>query len=359
MNVLILDCLIKIGDKRFDSVHEVEVVTSGKVLEDTATLKIPSICRLERNGRFISNDVTASVFAVGDEVSISLGYNGTLKEEFRGYLKRITSDSNITELVCEDSTYALKRGKRLNKSWESVSLEQMLGYVLAETGVKIQSKVPVINFSHFYLRDVTPAQVLQELIDKYGLTVYFSGFKQLYVGLGYDLSGVNKVKYDIGRNVISDNLELMDADDTQLRVKAVGWKPNGEKIEAEIGDGADPDKGMPKLKKTKNTPKPPQKTVFTADKSDGVEVRTLHFYNVHDREQLKEMARSELRKRKFTGYKGGLTTFLIPDAKVGDTAILVDSIYQRGDGEYIVDKVTTSFGVSGGRRKVDLGLKIK
>jgi len=348
-----LDCQITIGDKQFDAVHEVEITTSGKILEDTATIKLPSICKIHQNGQFTYAQPTASAFAIGEEVVIKLGYNGVLRKEFHGFVKRILPDTTVS-IVCEDATFLLRR-KRLHQSWQSVTVEQVIQFALDGTGVTIDCKVPTIKFTHFYLRDTTPAQVLQELIEKYGLTIYFNGFKKLYVGLGFDLKDIKIVRYDTGVNVISDNLEVIDSEDTQIRVKAIGFKPDGTKVEAEIGDGADEDKGIILRKKPQKT----IQTVFKPDKSDGAEVRTLHFYNVHDREALKEMARAELRKRKFTGFKGGLTTFLIPFAKVGDTARLIDSIYQRGDGDYIIEKVVTTFGTSGARRKVEIGLKIK
>lgn len=352
-----LDCQITIGDKQFDTVHEVEITTSGKILEDTAVIKLPSICKIHQNGQFTYAQPTVSVFAIGEEVVVKLGYNGVLREEFHGFVKRILSDATVS-ILCEDATFLLRK-RRLNHSWQSVTVEQVIQFALSGTGVTIHCKVPTIKFAHFYLRDTTPAQVLHELIEKYGLTIYFNGFKTLYVGLGFDLKDVKTVKYDTGLNVISDNLEVIDSDDVQMRVKAVGFKPDGSKVEAEIGDGADEDKGIVQRKKPKNAPKDPKKTVFKPDASDGAEVRTLHFYNVHHREELKEMARAELRKRKFTGFKGGLTTFLIPFAKVGDTARLIDSIYQRGDGDYIIEKVVTTFGASGARRKVEIGLKVK
>jgi hypothetical protein len=326
-------------------------------LEDTAVIKLPSICKIYQNGQFAYAQPTASAFASGEEVVVRLGYNGVLREEFRGFVKRVLSDSTVS-ILCEDATFLLRK-RRLNHSWQSVTVEQVIRFTLDGTGVTINCKVPTIKFTHFYLRDTTPAQVLQELIEKYGLTIYFNGFKKLYVGLGFDLKDIKIVRYDTGVNVISDNLEVIDSEDIQIRVKAIGFKPDGTKVEAEIGDGADEDKGIVARKKPKNAPKDPQKTVFKPDKSDGAEVRTLHFYNVHDREALKEMARAELRKRKFTGFKGGLTTFLIPFAKVGDTARLIDSVYQRGDGDYIIEKVVTTFGTSGARRKVEMGLKIK
>ena len=345
----VLNSNITIAGKRFDGVHEVEIITSGKVLQDTAIIKVPTTARIERAGEFVTETPTASAFNVGDEVVIELGYNGDLKEEFRGYVKRINPTTPLS-IECEDATFLLRK-THVNKSWQSVTLKQVLTEVLKDTGVSLAKEPPLITFSQFYLRDVSPAQALQEFIEKYGLTIYFTSFKKLFVGLAFDSEDRTTVKYDIGTNVIENDLQLVDADDVQLRVKCVGIKPDGTKITAEIGDGADPDEGLSKRKKA-------NQTVIKPTKSDGAEVRTLYFYNVHSKSELLEIARAELRKRKFTGYKGGLTTFLLPFVQVGNVARLTDRFYpERGDGDYLIEKVTTTFGTSGARRKVELGLK--
>lgn len=353
----VLNSNISIAGQYFNGVNEVEIVASGKLLQDTATLKVPTTARLYRAGTFDSEIPTAVAFNVGDEVVIELGYNGQLKEEFRGYVKRINPGTPLS-IECEDATFLLRK-RRVNKSWQSVTLKQVLLEILKGTDIVLAAEPPKITFSQFYLRDVSPAQALQEFIEKYGLTIYFTAFKKLFVGLAFNAEDRTTIKYDIGTNVIENDLQMVDADDVQLRVKCIGIKPDGTKIVAEIGDGADPDVGLPKRKKKKGEVTP-QKTVIKPDKSDGAEVRTLYFYNVHSKSELLEIARADLRKRKFTGYKGGLTTFLLPSVKVGNVARLTDSFYpERGDGDYLIEKVTTTFSTSGARRKVELGLKFK
>ena len=353
----VLNSKISIGGKRFDGVNEVEIVASGKVLQDTATIKVPTTARLERAGLLVSELPTVSAFVVGDDVTIELGYNGVLKEEFRGFVRRIHPTTPLS-IECEDATFLLRK-RTVNKSWQSVTLKQVLVEILKNTGVTLAVEPPKITFSQFYLRDVSPANALQEFIEKYGLTIYFTAFKKLFVGLAFDSEDRTTIKYDIGTNVIENDLQTVDAADVQLRIKCIGIKPDGTKIIAEIGDGADPDVGLPKRKKKKGEVTV-QKTVIKPDKSDGAEVRTLYFYNVHSKTELLEIARADLRKRKFTGFKGGLTTFLLPYAKVGNVARLTDSFYpERGDGDYLIEKVTTTFGTSGARRKVELGLKFK
>jgi hypothetical protein len=285
-----------------------------------------------------------------------LGYNGQLREEFRGYVRRILPNTPLS-IECEDATFLIRR-KRFNKSWEKVTLKSVLEEILRGTGITLETKyLPSITFHGFYLRNVNGAMALQKLKDDFGLTIYFSSFKKLFVGLSYDTPDATVVKYEIGVNTIDNDLERQDSADVQMRVKAIAILPDNSRLETEVGDGAKPDRKDSRRK----PPKSPNGGLSNGDFSaeGGGEVRTVHFYNVRTFADLEKLALEELRKFKATSFKGGFTTFLKPFIAVGNVVKLYDPHYpQRGDGDYLVDKVTTTFGTNGGRRKVELGLKV-
>jgi hypothetical protein len=338
---------IRIGSYTLEGFAECEIVKSAKVLQDTATIKIPATAVLVSNNDILTEVPTASQIRVGDAVTIDLGYNGDNKTEFKGFVKKVIP-ATPTVIECEDSTYLLRQ-KSIKKSWSKVSLKEVLDYILNGTGISLANKVPGINFVNLRLIDVSPAAVLQSFIEKYALTIYFKSEKKLFIGLAFDTEDLTIVKYELGRNTISDDLEVVNDSDTALRVKAIAILPNGTKIETEIGDGAEADNMTKRKGQTDET-----------IKAEDAEVRTLHFYNIQSEKELKEIARAELRKRKFTGFKGSITTFLQPYCEVGNAASITDEIYtERGDGDYLIEKTTTSVTQSGGRRKVELGLKVK
>jgi hypothetical protein len=319
-----LTAQIEIGGKKFDRVNMVEIESSAKMIEDKATIKMPTTARLERQGKFITEVDTARIFHVGDEVVIRLGYNGDLKEEFRGFVSKIRPTTPL-EIECTDATWTLRR-KNLKASFKNRTLKQLLEFILEGTGITLKGDVPGVNFTHFYFKNTSAASALQKLKDDYGLTIYLKNFNELHVGLSSATDGVI-VKYGISENVIDNNLEWVNEDDTRIKVKAIHIRPNNTKIEKEFGDG------------------------------DG-EVRTLFFYDVNDGAQLEALAKEELKKYKYSGYKGGLTTFLLPGVQVGNVARLRDIHFDERAGDYLVDKVTTTFGTEGARRKIELGLKV-
>ncbi len=326
MYVLSADIRIitKTGTLKFTRVNEVQIVSSAKVLEDTATIKIPTTARLERSGDFISEVETAKVFAVGDQVSIKVGYDGNLVEEFRGYVAKINPATPL-EIECVDAVWLLRR-KNCKASFKNTTLKALLNFILEGTGVAVKGDIPSISFNVFYLKNVTAASALQKLKDEYGLTMYLKNFTELHVGITSFTDNV-VVKYGLGQNVIDNDLEWVNEDDTRIKIKAIHIRKNNTKVEKETGD------------------------------ADG-ELRTLYFYNLESGADLEKMALAEIRKYKYSGYKGGLTTFLLPAVNVGNVARLTDPLYADRAGNYLVDKVETTYGTGGARRKVSLGLKV-
>ena len=319
-----IQVLTKRGTIRFTRVNMVEIVSSAKVISDTATIKMPTTARLERQGRFITEVDTARVFNVGDEIAINLGYNGDLQEEFYGYISRIKPSTPL-EIECIDGTWTLRR-KNLKASFKKTTLKSLLNFILEGTGISLKGDVPGVNFTEFYFKNVTAATALQKLKDDYGLTIYLKNFNELHVGLSSYTDGT-VVKYGISENVIDNDLEWVNEDDTRIKVKAVHIRPNNTKVEKAVGD------------------------------LDG-ETRTLFFYDLDDPKQLETLALQELRKYKYTGYKGGFNTFLLPLVQVRNVVRIRDIHFDERGGDYLVDKVTTTFGTEGARRKIELGIKV-
>lgn len=317
---------VKIGDYTFRRLSDIEIESSTKVIQDTAKIKLPLTAGLKRKGDYITEVELRKVFKVGDAVLIKAGYNGELHEEFRGFVKRIIPRSDILEVECEDGIYALRQ-KTLNTSFRKKTLQELVEFIIAGTNITLSGKIPLIVFKKFYFREVNAAQALQELKEKYGLTVYLKNGTQLIVGLTEENDG-KTVKYYIGENVAQHDLEWQDESDVKIKIKAVHVRRDNTRVTGEFGS------------------------------SDG-EQRTLYFYNLENSKDLKTVAEAEAKKYQYRGFKGTLTGFLIPRCVTGNLVLVKDLNYENNEGVYLVDKVVTTIGNNGCRRKVSLGIKIK
>lgn len=322
--MFVIGCTAKIGDKTFRRVHSVEVEDSIKNLGRRCTIKIPATARIRRKGELTTEVETAKVFKVGDEVTVNFGYDGDLKEEFRGFVRKIRPTIPL-EIECEDAVYLLKR-KSLKKSFRNVTLSDIVDFAIADTGIEVANEIPKVEFRTFLLKNTNAAQVLEKLRKTYGLTIYFREFGKLVVGLASETDG-KVVKYEIGTNVISHKLEWTDEADKRLKIKAVSVSKDNKFTKETVGD------------------------------EDG-EVRTLFFYDLKEGADLGELAKQEILKYKYSGYEGDLTGFLIPVCRIGNTLNFTDATFENREGDYLVEKVVTKLSTAGGRRKITLGLKL-
>lgn len=315
---------VEINDVVFSRVHEVQIERSRKTLGAKATIKIPATARLERQGEFISEVETAKRFDRGDAVFIEAGYNGNMRLEFQGYVSRIKPGTPI-EIECDDAIFLLRR-KNLKAAFQNTTLAALLEFILKGTGIKVVGSTPGINFKTFYFKNTSAANALQKLKDEYGLTMYFRSINELFVGLAEEVDGT-EVKYRLGWNVIDNTLEWHDEEDVRLKIKAIHIKKDNTKVEKEIGD-------------------------------DDGELRTLYFYDLENGADLERVAKQEMLKYKYSGYDGGLETFLLPNITAGNVVNLEDAQFEQRSGKYLADKVTTTIGTGGARRKIELGLKV-
>jgi hypothetical protein len=316
----VLVCDVTVGNYRFRQVNSVKIESGWRELGKKCVIKLPSLKRRLQE-----------VFKAGDPVKVTLSYDGLPEHvEFQGYVRRVLPNIPF-ELQCEDDVY-LFRKTNLNKTFENTTLKALVSYMVSQvnaqfnSGVTIYGQIPTVNFKQFRFSNVNAAQALEKLKEEYGLTSYFRG-KELFVGLAYQ-QNPGTVKYSLGWNVIEYDLKERKEEDYLLKVKAIGIKQDNTQVSVEVGD------------------------------KHG-EQRTVFKYNVTDKEQLKKFAEEEMKKLKYTGFDGTLTTFLYPFAEPLMTADLQDPQYnERRSGAYIIDSVIVEFGTHGARREIELGVKV-
>lgn len=306
-----------IGRYIFRTLSSVTVRRSRKEIAATAQITLPA----EYDGKYLCNEIKG-----GDEVVISLGYNDRKREEFRGYVADVSQRRPVV-IQCEDETYQLKRMSPQARSWSSVKLKDVINYVLpkAET-----HDLPDVTLTPFQIKPGGSVfDVLEKLVKTYGLQAFFEG-KTLHITVPYYDMNSGTAYYDLERNVIRPDLTFRREGDVRIHVRAISILRNNKKLKADVGD------------------------------SDASTITTLHFYNVTTVAELKRLAEDRLKTMKYGGFSGTMLTFGIPYAEPGMAAEIRDRRFSGNRfGRYMIDGVTTTSGIGGFRREVEIGRVLK
>lgn len=310
---------ITIDGKKFGGVNNVVIKRSVNELGATATVKVPVTAVLRQKDGPATETETAKAIKVGDPVLIRLGYNDTCNTEFRGYVKQLNYCTPL-EIVCEDAFYPCR------KKSVTMSGKTTLAAVLQKCGLSV-GKAATLALESFQVPNKPVAWVLAKLKKDYGLAIFFDMDGRVYASEPGRMQG-DAVRYVLQENVVSaDELKYQKAGDVKIRIRAVCIYRDGSRVEGTVG----------------------------AD--DGTE-KTLYFYDVKDQAELKTLAQAELKRRSYDGYSGRIQTFLLPYAAPGMLAEVTDRVYPDRDGRYYIESVETTFGTSGARRQVEIGIKV-
>lgn len=309
--IYVLECEVTIGNLLFRNVQSIEIKSFYNELTDTATVQLPR--NLSLKGKSVKEWIK-----VEDPVSIKLGYNGNLIEEFTGYVREIDPDIPLV-IYCEDEMYKLKRGA-ITKSWASVTLKELLRHIAPSYQVETLD----MQLGKFQINGASPAKVLEELREQYRLFSYFKG-KKLCVGFAYQFSDIKRHLYDFQRNVRDSSLKYKTAENVKLRVKAIANPPKGKKIIVELGE------------------------------KDG-DLRTLNFGNL-TKEELTRQAQEEMKRFKYDGYRGSISGWGLPVTRHGDLLMIRNRQYPERDGKYFINGVTIKFDDNGFERNNEIGPK--
>lgn len=318
-----LQSLISIGKYNFSGgVADLTIKKSVSVIMDTAVLKIPAISRVTGNDALPQSSIeTAKLFKEGDPVTIELGYNGDLREEFVGFVRRVNL-STPAELELEGYAYLL-RAVRLTKSYKEVTLKALLADLVAGTAIELSDKIVDTTLKNLSIKNSNGLEVLDYIKSTCCLRVYFIG-KTLYAGLEETLPLNDKpVQYRLGWNVIRDNQLKYHSSDEKILVRVVRKAKKGKpQVVYEVGD-------------------------------TGGSIRDLRPANLSD-EACKKLADSALELAKRGGYQGKVTAFLKPYCDFAYAIEIDDPKFGERKGRYFVDGIEIKFGKSGARRTLDI-----
>jgi hypothetical protein len=336
--MFVLRSNIKIG--AFKNVKPAEVKISKSMMSyvDRATIKVPITARIKRADETITATAeTAKLFTEGDAVSIDLGYNDKLNNEFIGFVSRVNFTTPV-EIECEGYSFILRKRSYL-KTFKEASLKSILQYLVDGTEITLSPLIPDLKITKWVINQQSGTEVLEQLKKELLVSIFFTG-KELYAGLQY-LQPKATTKYRLGWNVIKDgNLKLREAKNQDVIIKYIGEKKTGEKVEVRGGRLKD--------------------AVVKVNANSGTigETQVIKSHTVTDQATLQAMADKKHSDLTYDGYEGKLTTFLLPYCEPGYKANVDDTKYTERSGNYIIESVETSYSTSGARRSVGIGKKL-
>ena len=309
---------IRLGDFRLGMLDKVEIHRSVELLADTATIVLPGA---EYNKAL----EVESLIKRGDPVSIIIGYEETgLREEFRGWIQRISTDDGSITIECEDDLYKFRKSIP-NEELKQVTLETLLKKVISGIGESFRLDCTYSwTYEKFVINTATGYDVLKKVQEESGADIYLAD-DTLHVHAPAEAVG-DDVYYDFAQNVEECDLTYRTAEDRKVQVVVKATMPDGTVKEIETGSTG----------------------------GDKVEIRCA----TSDEASMRQRGLTEVKRLSFDGYEGNITTWLIPYCKPGDTAELRDEDYPEKDGRYFVQAVTTEFSRDGGKRTVELGFRL-
>ena len=313
-----LDFEVKIGEFYLGMVDSITIHKSVELLADTCEIVLPA-ARLNK-----ALEIEEQIKR-GDEVSVSIGYKEVgIKEEFKGYLQRISTDGGSIKLFCEDDLFQFRKDLP-NEELKKISLSDLLSKVVRGIGknYKVDCSYTWV-YDKFVIRDATGYDVLKKVQEECGADIYLKD-AVLHIHPPGEVVGKERF-YDFAVNIEEAELSFKRAEDKKVKVVVKAIMPDGKVKEIEVGSTG----------------------------GEKVEVKC----HASDTASMKARGEAEVKRRTFDGYDGSITTWLIPECNPGDTASIHDGDYTYKDGTYFVRSVTTDFSEGGGKRKVELGYRL-
>lgn len=350
----------------FNFINEVEIFSSWEHFTDTAKITFPKKMyftdengvRTNFTGKNLYAGDTIPLIQRGDRITINLGYHynskTTIQKEFEGYITAVFNTTPIT-FECEDLMYELKQIQAPIKTYYSNQwdVESMINDMLKgkNTTIKVRQSIKTI-IGDFISGHETVAEVLANLRKKSHLNSYLRGNELRCSSLVYypedvnENTGQGKHIFSFQENITNDDLQYQRKEDTNLHIRAYSV----DKKELETGEVTK--KGKPKTTNKRLEVLVPDDSILTG------ETKTLYFFNIGTKEELKKEAEKKLNMFWFTGFRGKFTTFGLSSVRHGDHVKLIDKASPERNGNYIVKSVRKTFGVNGYRQEIELDIRL-
>lgn len=293
----------------FSTLEEAEVVSAWKNLTDTMKVS------------FARNVSMKDSLKIGHTAKLQVGYDNALRTVFEGYVTKRIPDVPL-RIEAQDEMWKLKQ-YRVSQAWRNATLREVLQAIMQGRSFIC----PDISLGKFTVDNMTPAKLLDELKEKWGIYTYYRD-GVFHSGLPYTDGFISRTATEpIIFNTRSDNvadaagLEYTSENDRLVKVKPISILDNNTEITIDaIGD-------------------------------DGGDETTLHTFGITSKAALRQFAEQELAKLKRGGYAGSFVAHGLPAVAFGDVIQLIDPDYPERNGYYRVDQVTTTFSRSRGLKQ--------
>jgi hypothetical protein len=291
---------------------------------DTATIKLPAIAMLKKEGEEYDRIETGLQFKEGLQVTISCGYDGVYYRRFKGFIRQIKPNVPL-EIECEGYSYLIRKIQAFNKSYRvGTKMKTILADLVKGTPITLSRAIPDVTIeSPVNFSGKSGVQVLDWFKEKMLMTAYFND-AELYVGLKY-ANFKETIKLRLGWNVVDDNdLKFNSRKElTEVNISLSAKQKDGK---TQYADPKSKEKGGKEIK---------------------MSVRV-------DNETLKKIHDDQRRKLLNRGYEGSLTAFLIPFAEPAMAVEIEDPKYPARSGKYFIEAVEGEYGPGGGRQKIKI-----
>jgi hypothetical protein len=161
--MFVLNSDITLGS--FKAVKPVSVKIEKSMLQytDKAVITLPITARIKTPDTSVSETLeTAKAFSEGDAVTIRLGYNGSLKTEFEGFVSRVNFTSPV-EIECEGYSYQLRK-RTYQKTFVKASLLAVLKFLVAGTDIKLdEAQIPAFVIDKLVLQKHSGTEALEAI----------------------------------------------------------------------------------------------------------------------------------------------------------------------------------------------------
>lgn len=262
----------------------------------------------------------------GTEVTIKMGYNGSLRTEFVGYVTELKTDDGSLTILCEDALFLFRKAVK-NEVLKPTSVGGVAGSLVAQLDPTFKVVCDYdLGYEKFTIHQATGYDVLKKLQEETKANIYFNTeLKELHIHPPFLAKG-GEVKYATNRNIESVSLEYKRAIDRKFEITVESIGPDGKVRSVKAGSTG----------------------------GETVNIKT----GAMSEADMKKIADAELSKRGSDRLEGPITTWFIPYVEPGYTARYDDPDYPEKKGAYYVNAVTTSFSDAGIVRTIQFGIKL-
>ena len=318
-----IDWKITIDGRDLRILDSVGITRDTENLTDSAVIKLPSWVynRYIKDVDTIKRDQT---------VSISLGYDGDLHQEFSGYIRSVERDPSGLVINCQDEIYKFNQTIMEDKPYDKPTVKDLLNVVIkaVQPDLKLNCKYD-FAYDKFTIKNATALDVLKTIQDECHCMMYIKDGVFNVTPPYITPESTKTVRYDTSKNVMADgySLKYKDKEDRKLKVTAKGKDKTGQELTAERGEG-------------------------------GGDTETFDYKGIATQEMLDSIADNMYAAKSFSGYEGGFQAWYLPLVSKGDTADISDPNDPDRNGKYFIKSVVTTCSSGGITRKITLGKKL-